>query len=260
MRLAYTMTAVALALAEPAFADVTIHQAMSGKALGFSKGTTGTTWIKGNRMRTDAVIGKRTHTTIYDLDAQKLYLFDSRKKQADVWEMATFAAEIQDTVDMSGARGTFAPNGQTRQIGGHVAEGYDVEIVTRAGMDAGSDLTVTLAGVVWIVEGAPGTEDYARFYNRAVDDGWIFSDPRAAKAQPGQAVALAEMYRQIANVGGLPYEVDVEVKLSGTGPMAAMFARMGDTTMSSAVETVETGAVPDELFSVPADYKLKPKD
>lgn len=257
----YPLTIItALVLAAPSFADVTLHQTMSGKALGFSKATTGTTWIKGNRMRTDAVVGKRTHTTIYDLDAQKLYLFDSRKKQADVWDMAAFAVEIEKTVDMSGAQGSFSPNGQTREVGGHVAAGYDVEIITRAGMDAGSDMTVTLSGIVWIVEDAPGTEDYARFYTAAVDKGWIFSDPRAAKAQPGQAMALAEMYREIANVGGLPYETDVQVKLSGSGPMAAMMSRMGGASIASTVDAVETGALSDDLFTVPADYKLKPRD
>ena len=70
---------VACVLAAPAVADVTITQTMDGKALGLSGQAVGTTYIKGNKMRSDAVLGNRTHTTIFDLDAQKMYAFDSRK-------------------------------------------------------------------------------------------------------------------------------------------------------------------------------------
>jgi hypothetical protein len=254
-------TILALTVAAPSFADVTIKQTMNGKALGFSGETTGTTYIKGNKMRSDAVFGNRTHTTIFDLDAQKMYAFDSKKKRVDVWDMTTFAAELERTVDMSGAEASFTANGQTKQIAGYTATGYDVEISTRAGMGDAPEMmmSVTIEGPVWIVEDAPGAADYARFYGAAVDKGWIFSDPRAARAQPGQAKALAEMYRQIADVGGIAYETHAEVKLSGDGPMAAIMARMGRTSFTTVVDSVESSALADELFAPPADYKLDPK-
>ena len=44
--------------------------------------TSGTTYIKAARMRTDVVDGDKTLTTIFDLDAQKMYSFDSKKKEA----------------------------------------------------------------------------------------------------------------------------------------------------------------------------------
>ena len=261
MRIASVATILALILAAPSFADVTIKQTMNGKALGFSGETSGTTYIKGNKMRTDAVVGNRTQTTIFDLDTQKLYMFDSKKKQADVYEMATFAAEIAKTVDMSAGTMSFTGNGQTKQIAGHTAAGYDVEISTRAGMGGSAEMMmdVTLAGPVWMVEDAPGAAEYAHFYSAAVEKGWIFSDPRAAQAQPGQAKAMAEMYRQIAAVGGLPYETNMEMKLSGSGPMAAMMARMGGANFTTVIDAVETVALSDDLFVPPADYKLEAK-
>lgn len=256
---AFTITILALTLAAPSFADVTINHTMNGKALGFSGATTGTTYIKGNRMRSDAVVRNRTQTTIFDLDAQKMYMFDSRKKQADVWDMAAFAAEMSKSVDMSGAQASFQPNGQTREIAGHTATGYDVEVSMQAGMGGSPDMamTVTLTGPVWIVEDAPGAHEYASFYSAAVEKGWIFSDPRAAKAQPGQAKAMAEMYRQIAEAGGIAYESDVQIKMSGSGPMAAMMAKMGNASFTTVVDSVETGALSDDLFAPPADYQLK---
>ena len=261
MRIASVAIILAVILASPSFADVTIKQTMNGKALGLSGETSGTTYIKGNKMRTEAVVGNRTQTTIFDLDTQKLYAFDSKKKQADVYDMATFAAEIAKTVDMSAGTMSFTGNGQTKEIAGHTAAGYDVEISTRAGMGGSAEMmmTVTLVGPVWMVEEAPGAADYARFYSAAVEKGWIFSDPRAAQAQPGQAKAMAEMYRQIAAVGGIPYETNMEMKLSGSGPMAAMMARMGGANFTTVIDAVETVALSDDLFVPPADYKLEAK-
>ena len=246
---------VACVLAAPAVADVTITQTMDGKALGLSGQAAGTTYIKGNKMRSDAVLGNRTHTTIFDLDAQKMYAFDSRKKQADVWDMAAFAAELTQAVDLSSATGSLRPNGQTKQIAGQAAAGYDFEMTTAAGM-AGAPMTVTMTGPIWIVEGAPGSADYGAFYAAAAEKGWIFSDPHAARAQPGQAKALASMYEQIAATGGIAYETDIEMKFSGSGPLAAVMARMGGTGITTSVTNVETGPLADDLFVPPADYKL----
>ena len=109
------------------------------------------------------------------------------------------------------------------------------------------------------IKNAPGTADYVRFYKAAADKGWIFSDPRAAKAQPGQAKATAEMYNKLAELGGIAYETDMQIKLGGSGPMAGLLARMGNVTMNMLIDSVETGAVADDLFMPPAGYKQNPK-
>ena len=66
-----------------------------------SASSSGTTYIKGNRMRTDLQTGNRTQTTIFDLDAQKMYIFESGRKEADVWDMAEFSKQITAAVDVS---------------------------------------------------------------------------------------------------------------------------------------------------------------
>jgi hypothetical protein len=253
--------ALAFGAAQVARADVTLKQTTGGKGLGLSGSAAGTTYIKGNKMRADVVMGDKTMTSIYDLDAQKMYVFDSKKKEADVWDIAAFAAEVSKSVDTSSAKASLKPNGQTKQIGGKEATGYDIEETMNAAMAGSKDMnmTVTLAGPIWVVKGAPGSADYGRFYKAAVEKGFIFSDPRAAKAQPGQARAVAEMYNQMAATGGIPYEMDVQIKLGGSGPMAGLLARMGNITMTNTVDSVETTALADDLFAPPAGYKLNPK-
>jgi hypothetical protein len=254
-------TVLAIGLAWPAHADVTLKQTTSGKGMGISGNANGATYIKGNKMRSDVVTGDKTQTTIFDVDAQKMYIFDSKKKEADVWDMATFGAEISKTVDMSGAKASVTANGQTKPIAGASADGYDMEVSMQSGMGGSSDMamTVTLSGPIWIVKDAPGSADYAAFYKAAVEKGWIFSDPRGAKAQPGQAKALAEMYKQMAEIGGIPYETNVQIKMSGSGPMAGLLSRIGNVTMTTTVSAVEVGPLAEDLFAPPAGYKLNQK-
>jgi hypothetical protein len=121
------------------------------------------------------------------------------------------------------------------------------------------DMTVTLEGPMWLVKGAPGTADYSRFYKTAADSGFIFTDPNAAKAQPGQSKAMAEVYRQIASLGGIPYEQTMNIKMSGSGPMGGLMGRMGNLTITNTVDSIDTGALADAMFAPPPDFKLNIK-
>ena len=250
------------ALAAPARADLKMVQTVNGKGLGLSGNTTETVYIKGTKMRSDSVRGDTTHSIIFDVDNQKIYIFDSKKKEAEVWDMATFGQQIGAAADVNATTTSFKPNGQTKQIAGKSAAGYDVSISmpSRLGdQKNGMQMTVTLAGPTWIVKGAPGADDYGRFYTAAADKGFIFTNPNAAKGQPGQAKAMARMYREMADTGGVPYETEINIKMGGEGPMAAMMGRLGNLTMSTAVQSAETAPLPDDLFAPPAGYKLSQK-
>ena len=76
-----------------------------------------TTYIKGNKMRTDLQMGDKIQTTIFDVDAQKMYMFDSKKKEADVWEMAAFGAQLGQQVDATNIKASVKPNGKTKAFG-----------------------------------------------------------------------------------------------------------------------------------------------
>src|SRR5262245_26787567 len=248
----------------PAYADVTLKQTVNGKGMGIGAATTGTTYIKGHKMRSDMLLGDKVQTTIFDLDAQKAYVFDSKKKEADVWDMAAFATELSKSVDTQNMKVSLTPNGQSKTIAGVNASGYDLEIIVPASMAGSKDMSmmVTLSGPMWIVKNAPGTPDYVQFYKAAVEQGWIFSDPRAAKGTPGQTRAMAEMYRQLADTGGIAYETNMQIKMSADGggnPLGGLLARIGNMTAETTTQSVETGTLTDAMFSPPADYKLTPR-
>lgn len=244
-----------------AHADVTMKATGTGKGLGMSANTPSTTYIKGLKMRVESVLGKKNHITIFDVENQKMYVLDSKRMEADVWDMAAFADELSKSVSTEGMRSSIKPNGQTKSIAGQTAEGYDMEIVVPAtiGGESGMAVTMVLSGVTWIAKGAPGTADYAAFYNGAAEKGWIFTDPRAAKGSPGQAKAMAEMYKEFAKLGGVPYESQIDVKTQGEGMMGGLMSRLGGLSMTTTTESVETGPLADDLFLPPADYTLIPQ-
>jgi hypothetical protein len=252
----------ALAIAAPARADLKMTQNAAGKGMGMSGSTVTTTYFKGLKMRSDSTSGDTTRTMIFDVENQKMYIFDSKKKEADVWDMADFGKQIGSTADESGMTASFKPNGQTKQISGKTATGYDMSISmpTRMGdAKSGMSMTVSLSGPTWIVKGAPGTADFQKFYMAAAEKGFVFTDPRAAKSQPGQAKATTQMYREMAATGGVPYETEMNIKMSGEGPMAGMMARMGNISTTSTVQSVDVATLADDLFAPPAGYKLNLK-
>jgi len=252
---------VMLALTVAAFGDVTIKQTTSGKGMGMAASGTTTTYIKGMKMRSEVEARGTVMTTIFDVENQKMYSFDSKKKSADVWDMQAFSAEMSKSIDPGEIKASVKANGKKKEVAGKSAAGYDLEVSVPASMggDKSMAMTVTLSGPMWVVKGAPGTAEYMAFYKAAVEKGWIFSDPRAAKGSPGQAKAMAEMHRQLASTGGVPYETVMDVAISGEGPMAAVMARMGAMSMTSTVQSVDTSALDDALFAPPAGYKLVPK-
>ena len=251
----------ALALAAPARADLKLTENTTGKGLGLTGNISSTTYIKGLKMRIDTMRGDKVDSMIFDVENQKLYMFDSKKKEVDVWDMADFGKQIGVT-DSGATTASFKPNGQTKQLNGKTATGYDMSIVmpsTIGDAKNGMQMTVNLSGTTWIVKGAPGSSDYSKFYLAAAEKGFVFSDPRAAKGQPGQAKARTQMYRQMAATGGVPFETLMNIKMSGEGPMAGMMARMGNIEMLSNTQSAESVQLSDDMFAPPAGYKLNPK-
>jgi hypothetical protein len=252
--------------ATPAFADLKLVQTVTTKAFGPAGGTsTSTTYIKGMKMRIDTVSGNTTRTMIFDVEAQKIYVFDSKKKEVAVWDMADFGKTVGTTVAPADMKATLTPTGKTKDIAGKTATGYEMNISMPTQMGdakSGMQMTVNLTGPLWVVKGAPGTADFLRFYKAAAERGWLLGDPNGAKRSAGQARAMVEMYRQLVSTGGVPYETEMNIKMDmgggggGDNPMAGMMARMGGISSTSTVQSADVSPLADDLFGPPAGYKL----
>jgi hypothetical protein len=248
-----------LACAATASADVKMVAQMSGKMMGMNPSGETVTYIKGSKMRTDQTMGGNMLSTIMDVETGELISINHKKKEAEIWNIADMRSALQGAgVEASGVDVKITPNGQSKDIAGFKATGHDMNVSVKSSMGGpgGMEMTVNISGPAFLSTDAPGARDYAAFYTAAAEKGFFFGDPRAAKAQPGNAKGMMALYKTMAEKG-VPLESKQIIKLSGDGPMAGLFARMGGGEINTTVTSVSADPLADDLFTVPAGYKTK---
>lgn len=247
---------IATLTAAPAAAQVTITQTTSGSGGGQNLAGETVQYIKGTKMRTDQTMGGKKTSVIIDVDAQQMIVLDHGKREATVTDMRQVAQDLAK-IQAEDVKASITPTSQTRQIAGSTCTVHNmsVEVPARVG-GSGDDLLVTMQGPVCLVKGGPGAADFQAFYAAAAEKGLFFTDPRAAKAQPGQAKGMTELYRRMA-AAGVPYSTELTFKFEGSGMMASMMNKVGGMTMKSEVASITAGPIDDGLFVVPAGYKTK---
>src|SRR5262245_9141813 len=132
-----------LATATPARADVTIKASGTGEGLGMSGSMSSTSYIKGLKMRVDGTLGKKASSTIFDVENQKMIVLDEKKKEAEVWNMTAVSEDVANSVAVGGIQTTIKPNGQTKQIAGQNADGYDLEIIVPVTLGGAGGMPMT---------------------------------------------------------------------------------------------------------------------
>ena len=256
-----SIAAVAVLLAAPAFADVTLTSTMAGKGFGKMADGQSVSHIKGLKMRTDSTVGGTATSIIIDLEAQKFISINHKKKEAQVYDMAKFRQDLDKTIKQGDAKATLKPNGEKREVSGRECAGYDMNVAVpfvMGGGGEGMEMTMVMSGPVFIAKGAPGSAEYAKFYLAAAEKGFIASDPRAAKGAASQTRGMTELYKAIAETGGIPFLMETGVKIDGGGPMAGMMGKMmGGSGFTQTITSVATDAIPADKFAIPADYKTK---
>lgn len=250
-------TVSTMLLATCAYADVTVTSTTVGKG-GFAKALSGdsTTHIKGGKMRTDSMIGDRKQSTIFDVDGQQMIVLDHDKKEATVSDMKEVQATLQKitTDDM---KVSLTATGKSREVAGQPCEEYELEMSGPMSVDGSTPMAITTTGPACIVKDAPGAKDYGTFYVKAAEQGFIlFGDARQAQRNPGHARSMTEMYRQMAELG-VPYELEMNIKIGGEGPIAALMGKVGAMSFTTTVKSVTEDPLEDDLFTVPSDYKIK---
>jgi hypothetical protein len=245
--------------ASPAFADLTITQTIAGKMGPIAMDGQSVMLLKGHRMRTDSKVANRNISTIIDLDKQQFITLNHDKKEAEVTDMSAISKSLQE-IGAGDVSVTMTPEGSKKEVAGYPCEVYRLAIRVpfqppSKGDGAMPGMTINMGGPSCLSKAVPGRDDYAAFYSAAAEKGLFISDPRQAKASPGQAKGMVEMYKAMAKAG-MPLSSDLTIGFEG-GPLAGMMEKMGGSKLTSTVTKVTTDAVADGQFEVPAGYKVK---
>ena len=257
MRNMIRFTALALAISIPAAADVTLTGTSSMKGGPFAAEGAATTYIKGAKMRTDSTFKGDLTSMIFDVDGQKMISINHKKKEAEVFEMATFQKSMS-AIDDSAVDVKFTPNGESKTVAGEKCDGYTMTITIpfkQEGMPEG--LSIIMTGPVFVAKQSAAKDEYAAFYTHAVEKGFFFTNPAQAKAQPGIAKGFATLYKEMAKTG-VAYETTMQIKFEGGGMMGSMMNKMASSTVTTSYTSVSSDPIADSQFAIPADYKVKP--
>lgn len=248
-------------ISSSASADVALNATTAGKAAFINIGGEGVTQIKGNRMRTEQKGKGDSQILIIDIAARQFVSLEPKKKTALVTPLDTISEQLQKA-GLTDIKATIKPTTETKTIAGYACTVHEVNASFPFSMTGqpndGMDFTMVLSGTACLSRDAPGVADYQRFYKAAADSGFIFGDPHTTKspAAAAQARAYAAMVKSMTEAG-MALESKINMTATGTGPMAAMMSGLAKSDINSTVTQVSDGALGDDQFSIPADYKVK---
>ena len=259
----------ALALcAAPAGADVrvtsttTIEGAVAGMMGGMVPSMT--THIRGSKARTDIVMGTQKISTIMDVEAKEVILLNAAEMTARVVSAAAMPA-MPEGFQMPKIDASLKATGQSKMIGDAQCQEHALSMTMSMADMAGSanvppdaatmmkDLRILVNGSMWIAKSGPGVAEYAAFQTLSAKN----SMSALMRALPGGGSGgLDRFMESFSNAGGLPYLTEMKMTIEGGGDMAAMIKQLGDMKLTSRVTEVSTAPLSDDLFKVPADYKI----
>jgi len=243
--------------AGPAAADVTIKEAVSKKAGAEKVQAERTIFVRGLSMRVDARRGDKSQSTIYDAASGRIILLNPGKRSAEIHDAAATSTDVERKLPSGRVSAELTPTGQAKELMGVLCEEY--AFVVTAPIDAKSEVLFSLRGTVWIARQAPGLEDYLSFSRAALKAQFVFGDFESKSAVLALVRGQTELYRRVAALGGVPYAIDLAFKFDGTGMAIGLANKMASGTTYTAATTVDTQALPDDLFTIPQGWTTTTK-
>lgn len=253
----FVLLLAAPAFAQPASADVTIKEAVSKKAGAEKIQAERTIFVKGMTMRVDARRGDKSQSTIYDATSGRIIMLDAEKRRAEVHDASAAATDVERKLPSGRVSAELTPTGRAKSLLGVPCEEYT--FVVTAPIAADSGVLFSLRGTVWIAKQPPGLEDYLSFARAAHKAQFVFGDFESKAAVLALVRGQTELYRRIAALGGVPYVIDLAFKFDGTGMAIGLANKIASGTTYTAATTVDTQALPDDLFTIPQGWTTTTK-
>lgn len=212
--------------------------------------------VDGSRMHVQRIRpdepGRQGLVDIYDAATGRIVILDRDKQQAEVHSAASAAAQVEKDLASDRITVDLKPTGRSKELLGVRCEEFT--FMLRAPL-TGSAMLVR-SGSAWIAREGPGVDEYVAFF-RAAGPALVGGSIRTPKSVLAVDRTDTELYRRIAGLGGIPYAMEMKLEVEGTGLAARMLR--GALTWSRTVTTtaVETAAVPELTFAIPAGWKTK---
>ena len=266
-RVCTTIAVLALCLA-PLRADVMMTQTITmegvmAAAMG-GQTPTMTTWIKGKKMRSEVIAGPINMATITDLDTRQVILLNTAQKTAEIVS-AGAVAKAAPNLPASAVDMQYKATGNKRTVMGVGCEDYSfslsIDLAQMTGQQIPPEQAKMMEGVKIVANGlscvaseGKGVSEYTAFQKAAASSNLL-----GAMTGSGGGGGMEKLMAAGASAPGLPYVTEIVMTVEGTGPMVEMMKSMGAMKMTQTVTALSVDAIPDTMFTVPADYKVTEK-
>jgi hypothetical protein len=212
--------------------------------------------VHGQKMRVHRIRpgdqGRKGLVHVYDAAAGRLVILDRDKQEAEVYDAAKAAAEVEKNLPSDKITTDLKPTGRTRDLLGVKCEDYT--FVIKAPLTDSANLI--RSGTACVAKDGPGVQEYVAFFKAAATV-LTAGSVKAPKSVVAADRTDTEFYRRIALLGGMPYAFEMKLEVEGSGLMARMLR--GSLTWSREVTTtsVNTDAMQDTDFIIPPGWKTK---
>ena len=250
------------------YADVTIKVGMAVEGAAAAslppQMPTVTTRIKGMKARTDVDVGGQMFSAIMDAEARQLTVLQTATKTAVI--LATPDASEAPALGQAAVSVDLKPTGHKRQFGTMSCDEQSItmsfEMTDPSGPAVPPEAAAFMKGAriratgsIWYDPSAPGAAEFVAFQKAAVD---ARLSPLAALA-PGPSGGMDKIWAALQSVAGVPCYSEMQMTFEGTGPMVELLKQQGPVKVIQTTEAVSTDALPDDIFAIPAEYKVEKK-
>jgi hypothetical protein len=268
MKRFFAAIAVALMVSVSLHADITINSTVTieGGPMGAQAPApmTQVMRMKGMKSRMEMDGMGKSMVVIADMAAKKVYLLDAATKTVQVFDSGTpMPAAAADMASHMAASVT--PTGQSRSINEMTCQEYaftmsmDLAEMVGAQMppeaaDMMKGMTMDMKGSIWAAKDGPGAKEFAAFSKAALDLnlGNVLAGGVPGKTNP----AMQRLMAATSKASGVPCLTEMNMTVQGEGQMADMLRQSGAMKTTVKTTSVSTAALSDDLFVIPADYKV----
>jgi hypothetical protein len=215
------------------------------------------TFIKDTRMRVELAQNGRTAVTVYDLPAGEMLELDAAKRRAYVRTVTARNAKLEKEYPRERTTVAVIAAGSTRTVAGFSCDDHTFKI--RVPMTKSGEIVLVLTGSACLAAEAPSAVDYMTFAKAATEQNLVLGQASDNYILLAITRGQTELYRALAMTSGVPLIVDLTVGVDGRGMLAGIVRKAASSSRVTTVAKIESAAIDDAKFAVPAAWKREKK-
>lgn len=236
-----------------AHGDITVTEKGKTTGPGLTGEWTRTLSIKGLKMRVESSYEKERSITIYDLEAGKRIRLLPERKQAIVMDLGALSKRMTANVNPKSLTRVIRSTGKKSEILGESCDEYTFELKAQPSGPHGSAFLQHDTGTVCVSQSIPGGVEFTKFVHEAKKRGYSAA---AFIFSPSVSPIGMYFYGDEPNVTVLSAKSESGVESS----LAFEFHSMTSQSQTMSITAMNSDAIPDEVFEIPADWKIKKDD